>query len=164
MIQKYLRNAGHVKRWHTVRTLKEETVAQHTYGVMSLLVELCNGKPSSKLLCAALCHDIAEQHTGDIPATTKWNFPEIAIAIKNAELDTENRMGATFDLTPEEVLLLKAADMLDLCWFCLEERALGNKNVVEIYERGMDYLSKMPFMGAVNIKIGELKSEWSKLL
>lgn len=164
MMHRYLRVGGRVKRWHTVQTLKEETVAQHTYGVISMLVDLCNGKPSAKLLMAALYHDIAEQFTGDIPATTKWNYPEIATAIKNAELDIETRMGAVLELTPEESLLLKAADMLDLCWFCLEDRALGNKNVIDVYERGMDYLSKMPFNGAVTIKLAELKTEWSKIV
>jgi len=163
MMHRNLRIGGRVKRWHTIQTLKEETVAQHTYGVIAMLVDLCNGKPSNKLLMAALFHDIAEQYTGDIPATTKWNYPEIATAVKNAELDIETRMGAVLELTTEEIHLLKAADMLDLCWFCLEERALGNKNVVEVFERGLDYLSKMPFNGAVSMKIGELKSEWGKL-
>jgi 5'-deoxynucleotidase len=163
MIQQYLRKGGRVTRWHTIPTLKGETVAQHTYGVMSMLVDLCNGKPSSKLLIAALFHDIAEQYTGDIPATTKWHYPQIAEAIKEAELDIETRMGALVELTEEEKLLLKAADMLDLCWFCLEERSLGNKHVVEVYERGLDYINKMPFNQAVSDKVTELKLEWSKI-
>ena len=61
---------GEVKRYHTMPTIGEQTVANHSWGVAVILSWL---KPdiSPKALLKALTHDVAEKQTGDMPAPTK---------------------------------------------------------------------------------------------
>jgi 5'-deoxynucleotidase YfbR-like HD superfamily hydrolase len=164
MLHHRLRSGGKVKRYHTVDTIKNETVAQHTYGVMSIIADLCHGVPSTNLMMAALCHDIAEQVTGDIPAPAKWDYPELSEAIKNAEAKIEEEYGVVYRLTPTEQTLLKAADTLDLIYFCIEERQLGNIGIESIYYKGIGALGKLPYNPSVIAKVNEAKLIWEELL
>jgi 5'-deoxynucleotidase YfbR-like HD superfamily hydrolase len=125
------RNGGKVKRMHTLEVIKEENVAQHVFGVMSILTVLyAPARVNSALYLEALHHDLAEQATGDIPAPVKRD----SVAMKNY-LDHQEALWAydnlpigngTHTLTTEEVSMLKIADTLDLMFKCHDEILLGN--------------------------------------
>ena len=53
------RAAGAVKRYHIVRTLRQQSVAEHSWNV-ALLVYMIYPQASPKLIKAALTHDVAE--------------------------------------------------------------------------------------------------------
>jgi 5'-deoxynucleotidase YfbR-like HD superfamily hydrolase len=121
---------------------KYETVGEHTANVLSIVFALSgDSNPSPELIGATLLHDTAEQWTGDVPATAKWEMP-----ILKDNLDTlEEKMMSqnslkTPQLTDEERLTLKWADMLDLCYTCLGELDMGNRTISEVFERGVEYL------------------------
>jgi 5'-deoxynucleotidase YfbR-like HD superfamily hydrolase len=121
---------------------KYETVGEHTANVLSIVFALSgDANPSPELIGATLLHDTAEQWTGDVPATAKWEMP-----ILKDNLDTlEEKMMSqnslkTPQLTDEERLTLKWADMLDLCYTCLGELDMGNRTISEVFERGVEYL------------------------
>ncbi len=131
---------GAVKRYHTVTMIKEQTVAAHSWGVACVLIDIL-GEPSAKLLKAALYHDVAESMTGDVPATTKWKYTELAEALQKAEEDVERSLGIyVTGLTSSELSTLKFADMVDLILHCVKEYRLGNRDALEIITRGMNYL------------------------
>ncbi len=137
----YLRKAGGVKRFHARPIIGENTVAHHSWGVAVLLFELMD-KPSANLVKACLYHDIFEYVTGDIPYTAKVLNPEIkriseemeAKVAKDLEIDT------MFNLTPEEEMCLKFCDMLDLMWFAVSQRQLGNMPICESFVNGARFL------------------------
>ena len=133
-----LRDALHIKRFHTVRTVQNpETVGHHTAGVMSILFFLYDEPPAS-LVKYALFHDAHEMATGDIPATAKWNFPELAEQVRNAEQFIDNHYELpTCPKAYQDVF--KFADMMDLCFKCLEEISTGNLNFVPILQRGINF-------------------------
>ena len=139
---KTIRAGNSVTRWHTRRMHKYETVGEHTANVLSIVFALSgDANPSPELIGATLLHDTAEQWTGDVPATAKWEMP-----ILKDNLDTlEEKMMSqnslkTPQLTDEERLTLKWADMLDLCYTCLGELDMGNRTISEVFERGVEYL------------------------
>jgi len=134
-----LRKGGDVKRFHTVTMLRENLVSAHSWGVAVLICDILPN-PSVNLLKAALYHDVAEHVTGDISAPTKWQFPKLAEALLEVESEVEKRLGLNADLTEEERLILKFADMSDLILFCTQEFRLGNREAVEIINRGLAYL------------------------
>jgi len=132
-----------VKRFHTVPTVGNETVGEHSFSVAMVCLALTEGKASAQLIKAALFHDLAEQHTGDAPATSKWANPMLKTVLQAMEESFEESNGLVVDLPPQDKLLLKWADMLSLLIYCKSQRDLGNKNMNVIFSRGVEYLSNL---------------------
>lgn len=81
---------GHIKRWHNVNTLREQTVAEHCYMVMLIALHLFqhlvgidpDDRDSSKgaawlILIGAMFHDTPEVVGGDIPTPAKRMIREV---------------------------------------------------------------------------------------
>ena len=139
-----LRAAGHVKRWHTVRTLQQQTVAEHCHHCLSLLL-LLHPKPSIDLIMAMQWHDSAELRLGDIPAMAKRNQDVFAEACADIEdLFTrethETVWNAQNALTAEDWSWIKAIDTLELILWARDEVALGNESARLIMARGRAYI------------------------
>lgn len=75
---------GHIKRWHNVNTSRDQTVAEHSYVVAIIALDLFqsvvgidpdNGDGSmntaSDIMLAAIFHDSTEVIIGDIPTPAK---------------------------------------------------------------------------------------------
>lgn len=129
------RTGNAVKRYHTINLLVPETVGHHSANVAILCDHLAGGA-SANLLMAALTHDQAEQYTGDVPATAKWN----SVELKRLLDDIEDSYVVMPQLTPLEQRILKQADMLDLCFKCQEEVLMGNVPMTEVMVRGIHHL------------------------
>lgn len=132
-----------MKRYHTFPIIGEQTVGHHSHRVALILVYLTDGKLSTNLLKAALFHDLAEIHTGDIPATTKWAHPSISDLLHVIEASFEMEHQIRVVLTEKETKLLKTADMCELMLFAEEQYRLGNKNARDLWGRGMLYLQNL---------------------
>jgi 5'-deoxynucleotidase len=134
-----LRDAGSVQRYHTTRTHRRQTIAEHSWGVATLLMMVCDNPPA-RLLGAALLHDVPEVITGDVPAPAKWRSKPLTDAL--AELEAE--WMATFkmefpELDEAEARLLKWADSIELVLWCLEEVEMGNRPMLALAQRGHDH-------------------------
>lgn len=136
-----LRASGHVKRWHTIRTLTQQTVAEHSGQALTLLLML-HPNPSLDLIKATLWHDSAERVVGDVPAPALRANPtfkrEYLRAEEMAVLD--NHPSAMIRLTAEEDLWLKAVDRLEAFLHAHDEIKLGNTTVNDIFQRAYSYL------------------------
>lgn len=131
-----------VKRYHTVTTLREETVGHHSHGVAMLCILLCPNI-SANLLKAALMHDLAEQSTGDIPSPAKREYG-IGDQIDELECRLMNEAGIPFpSLTTYEQRILKLADIAHGALFCLREMELGNRRARVVFERYQSYAEGM---------------------
>ncbi len=136
-----MRRAGGIKRYHNRPIIGEQTVAAHTWGVTVLLFEMFEGCPSVSLLYAATFHDVAEVRTGDVPADAKERWPNIRVALAVAEIEADKELSlAETSLTGSEQFALKCADLLELLWFCYEQRRLGNQGLDEVWEIGYQSL------------------------
>lgn len=81
--------AGHVKRWHIVNTVREQTIAEHQYLVTVIALELYarmvgidnregpNWREVCALLAAAMFHDAPEVRYGDFPSPAKRYIRDI---------------------------------------------------------------------------------------
>lgn len=116
-----------VRRFHTMCTVTENTVGQHSHGVAMFCMLLEDGNPSAALLMKALTHDLAEQYTGDVPSPAKR-----ALGIRKEFGEVEEQLLATvefsIEITEREEKVLKLADCADGMLFCARERTLGNKS------------------------------------
>lgn len=109
-IQDKLR-AAHVDRWHIVNTARRQSLAEHSYNVAMIAMDLCNrlGKEEwrERVAVMALHHDLEEVVTGDIPSSAK-----------------PPKMWEPGPWTPEKIV--KVADLIDAHVF-IQEYRVGNQ-------------------------------------
>ena len=140
---KKIRAGGKVKRWHTVTTIQQQTVAEHSWGVAMICRKLW---PEDKVLMeAALCHDLGEGLTGDVPWPVKQANFVFKKHLDEIEGDEQERLGCSVLLTSQQKSRLKVADMLEMICFAVEEIELGNKNMQEVFNRGLRFIDN-PYM------------------
>lgn len=132
-----LLRGGAVRRYHTEGQDIQQDVAQHSWRVMVILLNLWP-ESSPELIRAALYHDTAEGLLGDIPAPIKRDP-----AVKKIFHDAEKRFIRFLDvdyesaLTEEERVRLSIADKLELCLTCSEA---SGRNALRILNLGAQYV------------------------
>lgn len=138
-----------VQRFHTENTIHKQSVGEHTYDVMWIVYFITRGGASKNLLLAALMHDTPEYVTGDIPAPVKRANAHIKAACDALE---DNWFGA-MDITPPrlsrgEVTILKTADVLSGCLFCMNELNRGNKHIHRVLCNFIQYAEQLELTDA----------------
>lgn len=138
---------GQVRRCHTRRVLRQQTVGEHSFGVAWLCALMFGPETRAALLVNALAHDLAEQVVGDIPAPTKHHLNEEARrSLEDLEETVLFQSNIILpDLTEEERVVLKIADCLDLMMYCVEERNAGNRdrNILDMFRQASDYAREL---------------------
>lgn len=154
---KQFRASGEVKRFHTVRMLRGQTVGAHSHNV-AVIAMLVEPNCSATLLKAALTHDFHEVETGDIPSTAKWKYQELSITLDMAEKDWEEANGVRWKLDEHEQAVLRFADLLELLAFSVEDFRMGNHYAIPIVHNVVRVLDGlvMPTMAALAL-YGELR-------
>lgn len=145
----YIDRMKYIKRWQLMRSVREESIMEHSYGVTlfthALAVihnEVFGGKADiAKAVLYALYHETSEVMTGDLPTPIKYYNHGIQGAYKDLEKQASEKIAATLPkemqneiaqyILPEEesieYTLMKAADRLSAYVKCLEELRSGNR-------------------------------------
>lgn len=139
---KFIYAGGAVKRFHTTNTLKEDNVAQHSFGVAWMVWKLTFGGAGAPLIMAALAHDLAEQFTGDVPAPAKRALG-ISSQFHRYEREIELNNQVFFHLTDDDRRVLKIADCLDGLARCAIEISMGNKRAEFSFNNYAAYLEEL---------------------
>jgi 5'-deoxynucleotidase YfbR-like len=139
----FIFRGGGVKRFHTVPVLREQTDADHSFGVAWICYLLAECRPSVTLLLAALSHDLGEFATGDMPSMIKRN-PTIGPPLAGIETIYRAAAGIEFAgrLTEEEARWLDLADHMEGMMYCVAERWLGNRYAETWYARFSSYVAE----------------------
>lgn len=140
-----LYEAGVVERFHTVRTHRRQTIADHSWGVAMVVLMIYPECPRY-VLEAALFHDLAESVTGDLPATVKWKNPVLQELLAEMEhrFNKEHKLTSEF-MTAKDHDVLKWADMMELVLFCRTEVEMGNLPLTAVLRRGQQHLKTLGF-------------------
>lgn len=123
--------SGQVTRKHTMVNIRAENVAEHTWGVVHLIMMLWPGVPVP-VLYAAQYHDFGEKATGDVPATVKWAHPTVAATfdlLENAHIQQSLPrwiLNPLDSLTDFQKGFLSFCDRAELCLSQSRERRMGN--------------------------------------
>lgn len=124
-----------MRRWHTEPTIGDQSVADHSWGVVMLVGWLTNWRRPYLLIHAAT-HDIGEHATGDVPAQVKWASPEITKVVEELELREHRRLSLpAFVFDTDDALVIKLADTLDAMHYCLEAMRRGEKRARVPFDR-----------------------------
>lgn len=135
-----IRRGMAVIRYHTEPRVRLETVGHHTANLCAILLAL-DPNVSRNVLIRALVHDVAEAHTGDIPAPAKRDSPGLSSLLMGIEVKylTEHKIPWP-PLSDEEKILLKLADITDLVISSTEEVKLGNSYARQVASKGVGYI------------------------
>jgi len=134
--------AGKIKRWHTHPIIGEQTVADHTYGVVQILRYLYQNKCPPCLLTAALDHDVPEWYTGDIPFGAKEGSHSLRMGLRKLEACYIEDGGIIHDLTIAEKKVLKFADLAEMGFFAMHQWKMGN-DTMEVVINVIDALPEI---------------------
>lgn len=138
-----LREAGQVRRMHTIPHLGYYDVAQHCYGMVALLMTL-HPSPTIALVIEIMTHDLAERFLGDTPAPAKWHCKELATEIAMEEDSIIKNLGYNNAelLSDEDRSWLRALDRLELRIQCEHELHLGNRYAESILQKLSEWFDK----------------------
>lgn len=140
-----LSRAGHVTRWHSVRTSRDQTLAEHHFLVMRISNQLAKEIIGPELSDSDLLrimeyssqHDMPELLMGDLPSPVKRHIE--AITGKDNPINRIEEEVAPWlsqlktELKQEHRYIIKLADLIDALVFISEE-GIGNhaKKVIQL--------------------------------
>lgn len=129
--------ASNVERWHMVHLLKKQSVAEHLFNVAMIVDDLVKrigftDDRRSKMVQAALLHDIHEVVTGDVTSPTGRRMREFGCGMELLYPEATDWMDG---LLPEEVAIIKIADLLEMAIFL---RDYGGTNEAEVILSGIN--------------------------
>jgi|SRR6478609_3094611 len=136
-------HSGQVVRKHTMMNLRPENIAEHTWGVIHVLLSVWPDCPARTII-AAQYHDFGERATGDVPATTRWENPEVAKVFDKREHDfmRDNLHPYIADIvtnmTELEKLMIEFADRTEFCFSMFREINMGNLYGLKPFKRSFD--------------------------
>jgi len=146
VLQPHTRTLQHIPRWAIIRTLRQQSVAEHSYYVAiyaaKLADELCLSK-NDKLWCMteALTHDFEEMVTGDIPSPYRSSFirndKEILSAPHAMHLSITRSEPELGDVCKN---IIEVADVFEACMFLADEFYMGNSTVKDLLSDLMSIL------------------------
>ena len=164
-INDILRASG-VTRWHIVRTVRPQSLAEHTFDVTMIARAIAKiaGYDDAEITKAALLHDLDEVVVGDIPTPTKNRAKSVGWDLNNLYKSVTGR-----ELSADESIIIHLADKLaDLHWLWLH--ALG-PHANSVYESMAEYYNeyvrsdKIPDNireAAVDVQVQMLSEEFTK--
>lgn len=150
MFERDIRDASHLKRWAIVRTLRDQSVAEHSFYVAVYTNDICislNMPPEITLpaIQYALWHDVSDEiFTGDIPGPSKRALLGHGEAKRAWSYVLNNWVGRVFNRVDERMgkaptdhgvtvqLIVKLADWLDAAYEMAGEAQMGNSNAYPI--------------------------------
>ena len=158
---RYLDASQRVKRWHTEPTLHTQTVGEHTYGVVMLVLLLTGWEASRSLMIAAQLHDTAERQFGDVPGPTK-RLSGVKGQFDALEDAFMARLGAPAPtLTDTEAKLLKMADNLEGALFCAFELRRGNREIQRAFFNYLSWIKANAPQGLAGAIYNQLLDEYN---
>lgn len=146
--------ACHVRRWHIVKVVREQTLAEHLFAVSVIAGSLAaamrwtgllQSQLQLKLLQWSLAHDIIEVRTGDIPTPFKRVIEQAGgkHVLEKAEDLIDPDFGGNYrQIQGTEIeAIVKLADQIEAIYF-LQDNGRG-AHAIEVLDGLREILSKM---------------------
>lgn len=134
------RAAGEIRRYHTWAIHRDQSVAEHTWQVVRILLTIWPLAPRN-VIVYGLMHDGGEM-SGDIQYPFKLMFPELRAGADKAEnhvrAEQRRKLGAPeakHPLSQFENAVFKCCDNLEMWEYGLREHNLGNRYALIVVDR-----------------------------
>lgn len=126
------RLAGRVARYHTWPHIKEQSVAEHSWQLLRILLVIWPTAPAH-VLAYIVRHDCGELTTGDAPYPVKANNPVLGAEMNRIEEEgLQLQIDAGFlylgpDVDLDEKWAVKLAEFIEMWEWGAEELLMGNQ-------------------------------------
>lgn len=132
------RVAGEIRRYHTWSVLRDQSVGEHSWQIMRILLAVWPRAPR-RLLIHAVIHDMPEMG-GDISYPFKVIFPDLKTLMNRVENyvaheQMKNGRPAIVSVSPYEMLMFKICEWIEMWEYGLHEFNLGNRYAEIIVDR-----------------------------
>jgi len=152
------------KRFHTVATIRNETVGHH-HGLVVGLMAIAYPSIRADVMRYAALHDLAEHVTGDPPSTVKRAHPEVKTAFDLLEESVYRQ--ATIEmpiLSRFEHVAFKRCDNVAGMMSCLREYMLGNTPILEQFRNFLSYYTLQREGVTQELTLLAMKDYWAPYL
>lgn len=166
--------AGDVERYHTMKTIRTDTVHHHTAIVAHILhmimPQTTGPEARYRMLLGALRHDLGEgaeipcgNAAGDIPAPTKRITPEVKALFDQMEGERCAEVGLEMPpLSVEQTRMLKFADNMSGMIFAVQELTLGHAGIRAVYYTFRDYIAALSPVGTERVLFDIVQNWWEE--
>lgn len=125
------RMAGRVIRYHTWPHIRQQTVGEHSWQVLRILLSLWPECPAH-VVRHAVMHDVGELRVGDPPYPVKADNPVLQREMDRLEQSAVDEIASTWDLPVpglegDDKWIFKLAEFIEMWEWGLEESLMGNK-------------------------------------
>ncbi len=136
--------AQDVKRWTIVRTIRDQSLAEHTFNVVMIARDIAArmGINDTKIIKYALDHDLDEILTGDIPTPAKDRL----------KINTSYDGKSFKECDSQEASIVSMADMIEAIAFITDNQVGRHAHIVADYLQER-YQSRCNLIGSVNPKL-----------
>lgn len=145
---------SNIKRYSTIHTIRQESVAEHSFFVAAILFELHGryGFDLGRAISMAIAHDMPELELNDVPRSIKQKYPKIAEAFKECEKDVINTLPSPIKICLREYemratiesKMVKLADTMQCRQYAQSEMKLGNGGYLEgVYHASLKRIDKL---------------------
>lgn len=136
--------AARVVRKHTLPHHRPEILAEHTWGVIHIMLYVWPDAPIDAVK-AAMYHDVGEHKSGDIPGDFKADNPEVREFCDNYEHDAARsvlpeRLWDSLQPSEQNAALVKFCDKAEFAFSCYHEWMLGNRYSLAPMKRTVDMM------------------------
>ena len=136
--------AQDVKRWTIVRTIRDQSLAEHTFNVVMIARAICKelAVDDTKVIKYALDHDLDEILTGDIPTPAK----------ERLSINTAYDGKSFKECNGEEKSIVALADMIEAIAFITDNQVGRHAHTVGDYLMKR-YQSRCDLIGTMSPKL-----------
>ena len=141
VMQPHTRVLQHVPRWGIIRTIRQQSVAEHSYYVTLYAGWIAQflGRDWPDVLFIlehALTHDFNEMVTGDIPQPYKKCITDVKdTKICSASRSMMSSIHTVHGNNQETCKkIIKVADLFEACMYLKDEMGMGNSTVSDLYQ------------------------------
>jgi len=149
--------ACHTFRWSNANTIRQQTVAEHSWAVAIIADELCHrlevdGFTRLNVMQCAMYHDIAEGITGDVLAVTKSRLNGEVNALEKELIDGMEGAKPPADPSYYVKKIVKAADRIEALVF-ITENGVGRHSEKIIANARRDLSKQYPVSDGKSFRV-----------
>lgn len=147
------RHAGQIERYHTWPTHRRQSVGEHSWQVMRIMMTISMSMCTAKMMHYAVLHDVGEM-AGDVPWPGKRNSTALKECMDVAEHNIRAGMTEWWGqpalplLTEQERDFFKMCECIEMWEFGLQERSMGNRYGTVVAQRMLlaacEYSDRLP--------------------
>jgi len=133
-----------VERFHTWPTIQRQTVADHTWNVLRIYIEIF-GAPGAIVLKEIMFHDVGEVISGDVPYPTKAENPVLKKEVDRIEKEfiDAHVPGPSHPARQECLTQIKVCDLIEMYEFGIQEEMLGSRYAGPIVRQTYDHVLRL---------------------